>query len=135
MLFYLVVYIIQWQFETQICLHYCRESFFYLLMMKQHVRQVSSQVLLLNFTLGKLWYVIPQVLQNRPRRRCFSSFSEYFFQIYKGRTAFSSKHSSWWTRLEDTFCLRLQITSSRCLDQDEYIRLSHTSSEDVFKTS
>ena len=31
--------------------------------------------------------------------------------------------------------IRLQKTSSRRLDQDEYIRLSHTSSEDVFKTS
>ena len=31
--------------------------------------------------------------------------------------------------------LRLQKTSSRRLDQDEYVRLSLTSSEDVFKTS
>ena len=46
-----------------------------------------------------------------------------------------SKHSSWWRRLEDVFCLRLQKTSSRRLDQDEYVRLSLTSSEDVFKTS
>ena len=46
-----------------------------------------------------------------------------------------SKHSSWWRCLEDVFGLRLQKTSSRRLDQDEYIRLSHTSSEDVFKTS
>ena len=38
-------------------------------------------------------------------------------------------------RLEDVFRLRLQNPSSRRLDQDEYIRLSHTSSEDVFKTS
>ena len=38
-------------------------------------------------------------------------------------------------RLQDVFCLRLQKTSSGSLDQDEYIRLSHTSSEDVFKTS
>ena len=34
---------------------------------------------------------------------------------------------------EDVF--RLQKTSSRQLDQDEYIRLTHTSSEDVFETS
>ena len=40
-----------------------------------------------------------------------------------------SKHSSWWRRLEDVF------KSSRRLDQDEYIRLSHSPSEDVFKTS
>ena len=45
-----------------------------------------------------------------------------------------SKHSSWWRRLEDVFRLRLQKASSRRL-QDEYIRLTHTSSEDVFKTS
>ena len=73
-----------------------------------------------------------------------------------------SKHSSWWRRLEDVFrfrlqktssrrlqdvliktnmfalALRLQKTSSRRLDQDQYIRLGHTSSrrlQDVFKTS
>ena len=40
----------------------------------------------------------------------------------------SSKHSFWWRRLEDVFRLRLQKMSSRRLDQDEYIRLSHTSS-------
>ena len=74
----------------------------------------------------------------------------------------SSKHSSWWRRLEDVFRLllrktssrrlqdvlintniflwiiRLQKTSSRRLGQDQYIRLVHTSSrrlQDVFKTS
>ena len=36
---------------------------------------------------------------------------------------------------EDVFCLRLQKTSSRRLDQGEHIRDIHTSSEDVFKTS
>ena len=39
---------------------------------------------------------------------------------------------------EDVFRLRLQKTSSRRLDQDQYIRLGHTSSrrlQDVFKTS
>ena len=40
-----------------------------------------------------------------------------------------------WRRLEDVFRLRLQNTSSRRLDQDEYVRLSLTSSENVFKTS
>ena len=39
-----------------------------------------------------------------------------------------SKHSSWWRRLEDVFRLHLQKTSSRRLDQDEYVRLSLTSS-------
>ena len=39
-----------------------------------------------------------------------------------------------WRRLQDVFCLRLQKTSSKQV-QDEYICLSHTSSEDVFKTS
>ena len=36
-----------------------------------------------------------------------------------------------WRCLEDVFRLRLQKTSSRRLDQDEYICLSHMSSEDV----
>ena len=38
-------------------------------------------------------------------------------------------------RLEDVFRLRLQKKSSSRLDQDEYIHLTDTSSEDVFKTS
>ena len=33
-----------------------------------------------------------------------------------------------WRRIEDVFCLCLQKTSSRHLDQDEHIRLSHASS-------
>ena len=38
-----------------------------------------------------------------------------------------TKHSSCWRRLEDVFRLRLQKRSSRRLDQDEHIHLSHTS--------
>ena len=41
------------------------------------------------------------------------------------RKIYPSKHS-WWRRLENV------KTSSRHFDQDEYIRLSHMSSEDVF---
>ena len=47
-------------------------------------------------------------------------------------------HLSWWRRLEDVFRLRLQKISSRRLDQDQYIRLGHTSSrfpQEAFKTS
>ena len=43
---------------------------------------------------------------------------------------------TFWRRLEDVFRLRLQKTSSRSFDQDEYVRLSLTSSrylQDVFK--
>ena len=40
-----------------------------------------------------------------------------------------------WGRLEDIFRLRLQKTSSKRLDQDEYIHLTYTSLEDVFRTS
>ena len=40
-----------------------------------------------------------------------------------------------WRRLEEVFCLRLQKTSSRRLDKDQYVRLSLTFSEDVFKVS
>ena len=40
-----------------------------------------------------------------------------------------------WRRLEEVFCLRLQKTSSRRLDQDQYVCLSLTFSEDVFKMS
>ena len=40
-----------------------------------------------------------------------------------------------WRCPEDVFCLRLQNASSRRIDQNEYIRLTHTSSGDVFKTS
>ena len=49
--------------------------------------------------------------------------------------ALPSKHSSWRRYLEDFFRLHLQKTSSRRLDEDEYILINHTSSEDVFKTS
>ena len=50
--------------------------------------------------------------------------TEYVFNV----KITPSTHSSWWRRLlfsssEDVF-----NTSSRCLDQDEYIRLVHTSS-------
>ena len=74
----------------------------------------------------------------------------------------TSKYSSWWRPLKDVFrfrlqktssrrlqdflmttniflsTIRLQKTSSRRLDQNQYIRLAHTSSrrfQDVFKTS
>ena len=42
-----------------------------------------------------------------------------------------------WRLLEDVFHLRFWKTSLRhlCQDQDKYICFSHTSSEDVFKTS
>ena len=49
-----------------------------------------------------------------------------------------SKHSSWWRRLEDVLKTSFAFifkTSSRRLDQDEYVCLSLTSSEDVFKKS
>ena len=48
---------------------------------------------------------------------------------------FPSKHLSWWRRLENVFWLCLQKTSLRRFHQDQYIYLTHTSSEDVFKTS
>ena len=46
-----------------------------------------------------------------------------------------TKHSSWWRRLEDVLKTSFVFVFRRRLDQDEYIRLTHTSSEDVFKTS
>ena len=53
-----------------------------------------------------------------------------------------SKHSSWCRRLQDVLIktnifdlvIRLQ-TSSRCLDQDQYICLGHTSSRRLVKAS
>ena len=42
-----------------------------------------------------------------------------------------SKHSSWWRRLVDVFCFRLQKKSSRRLNQDEYASRLF---QDVFKT-
>ena len=46
-----------------------------------------------------------------------------------------SKHSSWWRRLSSSSSEDVFKTSSRRLNQDEYVRLSLTTSEDVFKTS
>ena len=59
----------------------------------------------------------------------------YKATLKKTMTSQLSKHSSWWRRLEGVFRLHLQKTSSRRLDQGEYVRLRHTSSEDVFRTS
>ena len=42
-----------------------------------------------------------------------------------------SKHSSWWRRLEDVLKTSFVFVFRRRLDQDEYVRLSLTSSEDV----
>ena len=70
-------------------------------------------------------------LQDVFKTSCKNVFKTSWRRLQDG----TSKHSSWWRLLEDVFRLRLQKTSSRRLDQDEYIRLSHTSSEDVFKTS
>ena len=61
-----------------------------------------------------------------------------FKDCFKTNGKYPSKHSSWWRRHEGDYCLHLQKTSLRCLDQDEYNRLRHTSSrrfQDVFKTS
>ena len=46
-----------------------------------------------------------------------------------------SKHSFCWRRLSSSSLKDVFKTSLRRLDQDEYVRLSLTSSEDVFKTS
>ena len=45
-------------------------------------------------------------------------------------TIFPSKHSSWWRRLEDVFKTSFVFVFRRRLDQDEYFRLSLTSSEE-----
>ena len=44
--------------------------------------------------------------------------------LTKRKSLTPSKHSSWWRRLSSS--------SSRCLDQDKYIHLSHRSSENIF---
>ena len=46
-----------------------------------------------------------------------------------------TKNSSWWRRLEGVLKTSFVFVFRRRLDQDEYVRLSLTSSEDVFKTS
>ena len=58
-------------------------------------------------------------------------FKNLNFRLISLQNKHPSKHSCWWRRLEDVFRLRLQKTSSRCLDQDEHVRLSLTSAEDV----
>ena len=54
---------------------------------KQHLRLISSKAPLLGFTWSKLEFVIPQLSQNRPNHRCFSTFSKYFFKKYVSRTS------------------------------------------------
>ena len=51
------------------------------------------------------------------------------------RERYPSKHSSWGRPPEDVLKTSLVIVFRRRLDQDEYVLLTHTSSEDVFKTS
>ena len=46
-----------------------------------------------------------------------------------------SKHLSWWRRREDALKTCFAFVFRRLLDQDEYIRLSHSPSEDLFKIS
>ena len=107
-------------------------------------------------------------IKKRLQQRCFlvkfaiflttPFFTEYFqwLLLRLSDQPMHSKYSSWWRRLDNVFVfrwrlqdvwvnsnifallIRLQKTSSRCLDQDQYIRLVHTSSrhvQDVFKTA
>ena len=60
---------------------------------------------------------------------CFI-FSCIFHNIY---TLSTTKHSSWWRSLSSSSSEDVFKTSPRHLDQDEYIRLSHTSSEDDWR--
>ena len=62
-------------------------------------------------------------------------------EIINVKTNNPSKHLSWWRRLEDVLKTSFVFVFRRRLDnvfkksyQDEYIHLTHTSSEDVFKT-
>ena len=64
-------------------------------------------------------------------RQYRSSYFDYAFYDCNS----PSKHSSWWRRLSSSSSEDVFKTSSRRLDQDEFVRLSLTSSEDVFKTS
>ena len=57
---------------------------------------------------------------NRKKR----SITEYMFNL----KITPSTHSSWWRGLLSSSSEDVFNTSSRCLDQDEYIRLVHTSS-------
>ena len=50
---------------------------------------------------------------------------------HQGTSHLPSKHSSWWRRLEDVLKTSFVFVFRRRLDQDEYVRLSLTSSEDV----
>ena len=64
--------------------------------------------------------------------------STYFKNPNRSTCNNPSKHSSWWRRLSSSSSENVFKTSSRRLDQDQYIRLGHTSSrrlQDVFKTS
>ena len=72
------------------------------------------------------WYVktfkVQEVDKVKTINRCLSLWT------MRSYLKSPSRHLPWWRHLEDVF--RLQ----RRLDQDEHIRLTHTFSEDVFKT-
>ena len=60
---------------------------------------------------------------------------KYFFCSGFPNIPDPSQHSSWWRRLEDVLKKSFIVLFRRHLHQDEYISLSRTSSEDVLKTS
>lgn len=90
MFVFLVVYIFQSQFfQTQIFLHYCRESLF--------LTFNAASNTFVKFLAKYFWYVLryvtPYPSQNRQRHRCFSSLCEYLFEIHIGRTSLFSELS------------------------------------------
>ena len=70
---------------------------------------------------------------NRSITLSFSKIKTY--QEIISQIIIPSKHSSWWRRLEGVLKTSFVFIFGRRLDQDEYVRFSLTSSEDVFKTS
>ena len=84
------------------------------------------------FSIEQLWWLLLEL------RHIFCLW--YNLKIYEDSMTQTSQQTfglmkTSWRRFEEVFRLRLRKTSSRCLDQGEYVRLSLTSSKDVFKTS
>ena len=108
-------------------------------------------ILLMNFHLlliGLVKNSFPILQSNiRSLNKNFEKLQKYL-NVVKGKFSYYlSKHPSWWRRLENVLKTSwrglsslfseyvFKTSSRRLLDQGEYIRLDHKSSEDAFKTS
>ena len=83
----------------------------------QQLRQISSKASVLNLILSKLWFLMTQLLQNRPSLRCSLAFSKTFSNMHR-----QSKLASlviFFSRKQPATLGILQANSSQSQDRSE----------------